>query len=89
MSEREVDQFPDFFGDSVNVAGGAFSITLTFFASEPLRGDKEGVPGDVVGRVRLSPELAGRLAEMLADAVKTARDAGTPGPSKSGRRVTA
>lgn len=85
MAERE-DDFPDFFGDSINVAGGSYSFTLTFFASDPLRGEKEGIPGEVVGRVRMSPDLAATLAEMLTDAVAKNREAhkrdATPKPRR-------
>lgn len=66
--------FPDFFGDSINVAGGTYGVALTFFASDPL-GKDDAIPGEIVGRARISPEMAAALAAMLAEAVENVRKA--------------
>lgn len=69
MADSRPD-FPDFFGDSINVASGTYGVTLTFFASDPLRPDGDGMPGTVVGRARISPEMATALAKLLTEAVE-------------------
>lgn len=67
---------PDVFGDGVSVGTGPYGVTLTFFRSEPLRppGDP-GIPGRIVGHVRLSPELAKALAESITRSFESVAEA--------------
>jgi hypothetical protein len=59
---------PDIYADSINVAAGPFGFTLTLLMSDPTtQDDAPGVPR-VVGRLRMSPELAGALARTLTEA---------------------
>lgn len=66
----ENESFPDFYADSINVASGPYGYALTFLLTEPNPGEGEAVR--VVGRLRLSPELAKALAEALTKATKPA-----------------
>jgi hypothetical protein len=62
---------PDLYGDGVSVGTGPFGVTLTIFRSEPLRppGDP-GIPGRIVGHVRMSPELARALADSITKSLE-------------------
>lgn len=62
---------PDVFADGVAVGSGPYGLTLTFFASEPLRASEDpGVPGKVTAHVRMSAQLAGALVESLTTTLK-------------------
>jgi hypothetical protein len=58
--------YPDIYADGFSVTAGRFGITLTL-----LRTDPTGEPGahddpsQVVGRIRLSPNLAKAIADTL------------------------
>jgi hypothetical protein len=59
--------FPDFYADTINIAGGQFGIALTFMLSDPaMQGDPAAAR--IVARARVSQELAKALAEALAQA---------------------
>jgi hypothetical protein len=69
--ETEPD-FPDFFADGHSIARGPFSVTVTFFQSQPpsqppatAQGKPTQPPLKVVGRVRLSDAMAKNLANSL------------------------
>lgn len=61
-----MSDYPDIYADGFSVTAGRFGVTLTLLRSEPT-----GEPGahddprEVVGRVRLSPNLAQAIAEAL------------------------
>jgi hypothetical protein len=56
--------FPDVYADALSVATGPYGVTITLYLSEPPR---SGSPqrARIVGRVRVSPELADALASSL------------------------
>jgi hypothetical protein len=59
--------FPDFYADTINLAGGPFGLALTFMLSDPaMQGDP--ATARIVARIRLSPELARVLADALGQA---------------------
>ncbi len=65
MTEEE--RLPDIYADSVNVTAGQFGFTLTLLVGDPH--PNEAQPRQrVVGRVRISPDLAGALARTLIQA---------------------
>lgn len=66
--------FPDVYADGVTVAAGAYSVTLSFLLSDPFEGKPPAgvVPGRIVGRVRMSPELAKALMESIRSSVARA-----------------
>jgi len=61
----ETPAFPDIYADALSVASGPFGVTVTLYLTEPPR---SGAPqrAKVMGRVRLSPELAEALRAALA-----------------------
>ena len=73
---------PDLFTDTIGIAAGPFGFTLTLRLSDPETVTAEN-PGRVVGHVRMSPELAGALADILHRAVVEHRKA-TQKPSQKG-----
>lgn len=66
MADRD---FPEIFADGVQVGAGPYGVSLTFFLSDP--GDR-GSPGPIVGRVRLSKDLAVALRETIEMAISQA-----------------
>lgn len=65
MTEEE--RLPDIYADSINVTAGNYGFTLTLIVGDPH--PNEAQPRQrVVGRVRVSPELAGALARTLIQA---------------------
>lgn len=78
MAESE---FPDVFGDGVTVSTGPYGVTFTFFLSDPLSPPPAGgLPGKIVARVRVGPDLA----EALADNIKQGLS-NLPGRAKAGQ----
>lgn len=65
---------PDIYTDTITLAAGPFGFTLTLYLSDPETASQEN-PGKVVGRVRFSPELAGALGDVLAEAIADYRKA--------------
>lgn len=62
----DADQ-PDIYADSINVTAGRYGFTLTLIVGDPH--PNEAQPRQrVVGRVRISPDLAGALARTLIQA---------------------
>jgi hypothetical protein len=59
MPDRE---FTEIYADGVQVGAGAYGVTLTFYLSDP---ETPGSPGPIVGRVRLSRDLAKALRETI------------------------
>lgn len=61
-----MSDYPDIYADGFSVTAGRFGVTLTLLRSEPT-----GEPGahddprEIVGRVRLSPNLAQAIADAL------------------------
>lgn len=66
MSERK---FPDIYADGIQVGAGPYGITLTLYRSDP-DAAQPGSPGAIVGRVRLSSELATALLKILPGALE-------------------
>ena len=60
-------EVPDLYTDSIQIAGAPFGFTLTLLLSDPATASPEN-PGRVVGRVRMSPELAAVLGDILQQA---------------------
>jgi hypothetical protein len=56
--------FPDLYADALSVASGPYGVTITLYLTEPPR---SGSPqrARIVGRVRLSPELAEGLSSSM------------------------
>ncbi|MDQ2913624.1 MAG: hypothetical protein M3T56_10245 [Chloroflexota bacterium] len=63
--------FPDVFADSVQTGVGPFGVQLTFALTDPERPERQ-----VVSRVRLSPQLAFVMTQMLRRTLRQARDQG-------------
>lgn len=59
---------PDIFADSMALGAHRFAFTLRLFRSDP--NQREPMPGDPVGLVRMSPELARALVVLLQGALK-------------------
>jgi hypothetical protein len=58
--------FPDIYTDGVSVAAGPYGLTLSFLLTDPLAQPPDlKLPGRIVGRVRMSPELAQALVKVL------------------------
>jgi hypothetical protein len=67
MADRE---FPEIYADGVQVGAGPYGVSLTLYLSNPAGAPQS--PGDIVGRVRFSRELAGALKETIEIAMKNA-----------------
>ena len=59
MSERE---FPEIYADGVQAGVGPYGVSLTYFLSDP---EQPGSPGAIVGRVRLSRDLARAMLQTI------------------------
>jgi hypothetical protein len=68
--QMDPEQVPDIYTDAISVTAGNFGFTLTLMRSEPPDVSAEN-PGQIVGRIRMSTELAEKLAELLATAAET------------------
>jgi hypothetical protein len=66
--------FPDIYADGVSVAAGAYGVTLSFLLSDPFELDPGPgvVPGRIIGRVRISPELAKALVQSIESSLARA-----------------
>ena len=68
-----MSDYPDIYADGFSVTAGRFGVTLTLLRSEPT-----GEPGahddprEIVGRVRLSPNLAQAIGEALGNTLAVA-----------------
>jgi hypothetical protein len=60
---------PDLFADVVDIAGGAYGLSLTFRASDPERPGDAGAAA-TVARIRVTPALARTLAVILGEAAQ-------------------
>lgn len=61
--------FPDFYADSVQVGIGPYGITLSFGLSRP----EQPSLRQVVGRVRLSPQMAYVMTQLLRRGLRQAQ----------------
>jgi hypothetical protein len=62
--------YSDVFADGLGVNAGAYGVAITFLLSDPIKGPQEpGLPGAIVGRVRLSPALARALIQLLTESL--------------------
>ena len=66
MPQRD---FPEIFADGVQVGAGPYGVSLTFYLSDP---EIAQSPGPIVGRVRLSKDLAAALRETIQMAIDNA-----------------
>jgi hypothetical protein len=75
--------YPDIYADGFSVTAGRFGVTVTLTRSDPTgeAGSHED-PREVVGRVRLSPQLAKAFADALTKTLATASQ-GTQPTSKT------
>ena len=65
-----MSDYPDIYADSAQLTSGPYGFTLTLRLSDP--GDASGPeqsPSHVVGRVRMSPQLAGTIAGIIQQAI--------------------
>lgn len=65
--------YPDLYADGFSVTAGRFGVTLTLYRSEPT--GEPGVhddPKEIVGRIRLSPNLARAIGDTLAKSLVAA-----------------
>ena len=71
--------YPDIYADGFSVTAGRFGVTLTLTRSEPTgeSGTHED-PREVVGRVRLSPNLAKAVADALGKTLAAASQGAQP-----------
>lgn len=72
--------YPDIYADGFSVTAGRFGVTLTLLRSDPT--GEPGVhedPRQVVGRVRLSPNLAKAIADTLGKSLVTPATAAPEG----------
>jgi hypothetical protein len=77
--ESNEPPFPELYADSVQVTRGPFGVTLTLLLLEPPQpGPKKAPRARVVGRVRVSPELAKAIGTALTAAPKPQAPAGEP-----------
>lgn len=72
MTDEPSRDVPDIFVDTFGLATGPFSFTLRLFRSDP--DEPEPVPGEEVGRIRMSPELAGALTILLTKGLEKHTD---------------
>lgn len=66
------EPFPDVFGDSIQVSAGPYGFTLTLYASDPTAPaeDAARIPGSIVARIRIAPELASALVDVLTSSLE-------------------
>lgn len=64
-------EFPDLFADALTVSYGPYGVALTLLLTDPLaETPNPSMPGRIVGRVRLSPDLARALRDLLAQGLE-------------------
>ena len=71
-----MSDYPDIYADGFSVTAGRFGVTLTLLRSDP--SGEPGVHDDarvVVGRVRMSPNLAQAVADTLGKSLVAATSA--------------
>jgi hypothetical protein len=74
---------PDIYADGFNITMSTFGVTITLIRSEP--GGEAGPheqPTVIVGRIRLSPQLAMALSEQLTQAMAGSAPVVVPGAQK-------
>jgi hypothetical protein len=65
--------YPDLYADGFSVTAGRFGVTLTLLRSEPTgEAGAHDDPREIVGRIRLSPNLAKAIAEALGKTLAAA-----------------
>jgi hypothetical protein len=71
--------YPDIYADGFSVTAGQFGVTVTLTRSEPTgeAGPHED-PREVVGRIRLSPQLAKAVADALGKTLAAASQGTRP-----------
>jgi hypothetical protein len=65
-SDASQDDFPDLYGDGIQVGVGNYGVTLSLLLSNPEVPDKLG---PVIGRFRISRELARTLSNILTEQI--------------------
>lgn len=74
--------YPDIYADGFSLTTGRFGVTLTLLRSDP--SGEPGVHDDarhIVGRIRLSPNLAKAIAESMGKSLVAASQAVSEGTS--------
>jgi hypothetical protein len=62
--------YPDIYADSAQLTSGTYGFTLTLRLSDPTDAPgQEQAPSHIVGRVRMSPQLAGTIAGIIQQAL--------------------
>lgn len=62
--------YPDIYADSAQLTSGPYGFTLTLRLSDPTDSPgPEQSPSTVVGRVRMSPQLAATIAGIIQQAI--------------------
>ena len=76
--------YPDIYADGFSVTAGRFGVTVTLTRSEPTGepGPHED-PREVVGRIRMSSNLAKAIAEALGKTLAAASQRGADPTSKT------
>jgi hypothetical protein len=76
MGEPET---PDIYTDAITLSAGAYGYTVTLYRSSPPIEATQENPGEMVGRIRMSPALAEAFVNLLVGAIaQTERDKGKP-----------
>jgi hypothetical protein len=62
--------YPDIYADSAQLTSGQYGFSLTLLLTDPSdTPGPEQPPSHIVGRVRMSPQLAGRIAAIIQQAL--------------------
>ncbi len=65
--------YPDIYADGFSVTAGPFGVTLTLVRSQPTgEPGPHQEPSEIVARIRLSPALARKIADVFAQVATAA-----------------
>jgi hypothetical protein len=69
---QDLARVPDIYVDSVGLATGTFGFNLVLFRTQPLA--PAPTPGEPVAIIRMSPEMAQGVVNLLREAIERHRD---------------
>ena len=68
--------YPDIYADNIVISANPYGLTLTLLRSDPgVEPGTEAAPNEIVGRVRLSHDLARTMAELVSRTIAQAAQA--------------
>jgi hypothetical protein len=68
--------YPDIYADNIVISANPYGLTLTLMRSDPgIEPGTEAAPNEIVGRVRMSHELARTVAELMSRTIAQAAQA--------------